>query len=158
MYSRTEFASALSVALSDRQPRNSVQHLLRTVLIAEPVNAQLDDDAIRRTCERLDLAQDDEDFLSIVRDVQILLEGSLSTDEVDTFMELLVDRKRVLAILRKHMRGTISRTGLLSYISEQLWPPQVRQRVAALTNTELELLIEGLERRDVDKLRTLLLA
>jgi hypothetical protein len=108
---------------------------------------------VRRIAERVDASSEsDERLRDLAQDISVLLESASSLESIDKLLELIADRRRAAAVLHKFEKDKISRTGLLSFISEQRWPESVRRRVSAMTPRELAALAAALETADVSVL------
>lgn len=157
---RAELASDLRAALSSPEPAKRVTALLRQLLATEPSMSHSEEQQlVRRIGERVDVAAgDDARLLAVARDVQTLLEGASSPEAVELLLELMAERERVSAVLRKYARGTISRTSFLSYLGEQRWPERIRRRVAVLSPNDVAELVRALEVGSSAQLEELLIA
>jgi len=160
MPDRPTLARGLGAALAAPEPAQRVNDFLRAVLTTEPVAWESDEQRLmRHISERVDVASGDAGRLvSLAQNVQGLLNAASSNEAVELLLELVVERERVLGILRKYAQGTISRTGFLSFVTEQRWPEPVRHRVAALSPADVEGVVTALEQSDIARLESLLVA
>lgn len=156
---RMAFARGLGAALAAPHPMPRVINLVNEVLSKEPVAWESEEQRlVRRVSERLDVASGDEtQLLPLARNVHALLDDASSSEAVILLLELIAQRARVLGIFRKLAQGTISRTSLLSFVSEQRWPASVRRRVAALSPAGVAGLAIALEEVDINRIEGLLI-
>jgi hypothetical protein len=152
------FAHDLGAALAAPEPEQRLNDLLFRVLATEPSGWESDEQRLVRVIAgRVDAADAGSmRRLALARNVQALLDNASSIDAVVLLLELVAERERVLGVLHKHLHGTVSRTGLLSFIAEQRWPESVRQRVAALTESDIAGLLSSLEMNNIGQLETAL--
>lgn len=155
---RMSFARGLGAALAAPEPVQEVSRLLHHVLATEPVGWEPDEQRlVRGIAERLDTASGDANrLLVLARDVERLLDHASSNEGVELLLELIAERQRLLAVMRKCAEGTISRTGFLSFIGEQRWPDMVRRRMAALPQASLASVMRALEQSDIVELEAIL--
>jgi hypothetical protein len=156
-------ARALGAALTAPAPAHEVTALLRGILTSEPTAWESDEQSlVRRVAGRLDTISDDKDrLLALARDLLHLLEDASSSDGVEALLEVFAERERFLSLMKKHADGIVSRTSLLSYVAEQRWPHQVRQRIAALAAADpsnLMNLMDALQTGDISWLEETLVA
>lgn len=158
-YERKRLQEDLGAALAAPNPASQVTEVIRQALVRDddewPVGeGQLE----KRLVERLDAVVDDpERLLQLTSDLQQLLGDSSSDEEVELLLELVAERARAAAILKKYTAGIISRTSLLSYIAEQRWPDAIRHRIPMLSTEGLTQLTSALEDRDIPLLSRLLI-
>lgn len=111
---------------------------------------------LRAVSERIDTAcGESSELLPLAQNMQLLLEAASSNEVVELLSEMVAERKRVVAVLSKHLQGTIARVAFLSFVAEQRWPQFVRRRVAELSSLEVAELTSALDRGDVARLESL---
>ena len=81
-----------------------------------------------------------------------------SNEVVRILLELVAERERLLGILRTYAKGTITQTGFLSFVAEQRWPDRVRRRIASLSPSDIEDLVNALDEGDIARLEGLIVA
>jgi hypothetical protein len=157
---RVALARGLGAALAAPEPAQRVNDVLRAVLTTEPVSLESDEQRLMRSIsERIDVASGDASRLVLLaRNVHALLDAASSNDVVELLFELVAERERVLGVLRKYAAAAITRTGFLSFIAEQRWPESVRRRIAALSPSDIEGVVNALQEGDITRLETLIVA
>jgi hypothetical protein len=87
-------------------------------------------------------------MVALAAAIERLLSQVTSDESVELLLDLVVHRKRFLAVARKYLEGTISRTNFLSFVAEQRWPDAIQRRVSTMPDPELTRLASTLEERD----------
>lgn len=153
---RLAFAQRLESALTAPKPAQQIAELLRAVFVADwPLDDQRDRRLVRKVAERLDAENaSDRAMITFATDLQKLLSHASSDKNVELLLELVMARERFTSVARKYFDGTISRTGFLSFVSEQPWPDVVRRRVSTMPDADLRELTEALEQRDFELLES----
>lgn len=158
LYSTESFSKDFGAALAAPTPVLSINALLHRLLTTEwPArDSAVEQQLLRTVVERLDAARDDTHrLLDLTVDVKHLIDHASSATSIELLLEIVVERERVLHVLRKHLAGTISRTGFLAFVSEQRWPTLLKHRTVEFSHADLEAIMNALERRDIRRLETL---
>lgn len=151
------FGEELEAALAAPDSPQAVRDLVRQVLVSEPPQDHGGGQLVRRLGERLDVVEGDPTrMVALAKDLTKLLRGASSEDAISLLLEVVAERERFLGVLSKHMDGTISRTGLLSFIAKQRWPQAVKRRAEGVTAMDAQSLREALRSRDFRQLERLL--
>ncbi len=156
---RRSFARSLGEGLSSPEPVRRVNELLRNAMVSDSTEWEVDDQRlVRAVAQRLDAVNGDtERFVGFARDIELLLDRASSNDSVELLLELMAERQRLAEIVRKYAAGHLSRTSFMSFVTEQRWPGQLRQRVGALSPDDLTKLVDALEQSDIARLEAALI-
>jgi len=154
---RSVFAADLGEALGSADPQKAVRALLDDVLIAGPISREIEQDLVCEVAQRIDAADDgSERLVNLARDLRKLLQDGSSRERIQLLLEVVAERERVSSIVGKYLEGTISRTGFLSFVAEQRWPNEIREKVADLETPDLLTLLTALGEADMARLEALL--
>lgn len=94
---------------------------------------------------------------AVAMDVLNLLGTGLPNDAVRELIPIARTRARLLDVLSKLASGTLTRRAFLSFVAEQGWSRGVRERVAALSEADLQSVVRALLAEDYASLATVLL-
>jgi len=131
---------------------------VRDILIGDDVemDAQVEP-LILAVVERLDLASgNDTELIEVARQLHALLRGVEDEELAKALVPLAQDRANIMDVLRKAVKGQVSRTGWLSYVAEQHWSAPVKKALAVLDGPRLTHLLNALVHADYKTVATVL--
>jgi hypothetical protein len=115
-----------------------------------------DEETLGRVVGRLENSETEERLRTLASDFQRLLSTTGCGEDARLLIEIVEDRERVVQVLDRYLAGILSRTGYLSYLTEQRWPRDIRARLGEFTSDQLEGIRDALQRREFGLLRNYL--
>src|SRR6266487_3164240 len=155
---RSALEKQLAAVDADPSAAAALRAWVRDVVIGDDI--ELDSQVeplILAAVERLDLASaNDTDLIEVARQLHALLRGVEDEDLAKALVPLAEDRANVTDVLRKVVKGHISRTGWLSYVAEQHWSAPVKKALAEADGPRLTQLLNALVTADYKTVATVL--
>lgn len=156
MPSLYDLAARLRAYAEGELPRAGVERWLDAVLAADPLGAERDDGSAwehgheeERLFWRLaylveSSAEGDEVLRRTAGRIVGCLAGTASAADTFELLPIVLDQERLCAIVAKHGRGIISRTGFLSVLAESGYPPHAKLWLAHADGAALAALCDRL--------------
>lgn len=107
-----------------------------------------DIDLVMSAVYRLDSTRSDSELTSLAERVYRILQAVDGSHMAEGLIRLDAERERWEAVLERHLAGTVSRVGLLSFLASRSLPRPFRQAVAQLGPESLGHLLALLKRGD----------
>jgi hypothetical protein len=97
------------------------------------------------------LAQTAEELMRLASDVARLAHLTTAANVLD-ILGFVAMRHRTNHVLQKHLHNVVTRTGWLSFIAEQAWSQETKDRLSSMSKSELKNLLGALSEESVDSL------